>query len=236
MPDPSGCIINGACGCADGVTTGVAPSATDLCFTGTATAVGGGGAGPWTWGCNGSNGGASPLCSAPVPVNGACGSANGVAGPPVPANLCVATNIPTAVTDTSGTGTGPWTWGCNSGNGGGNTAANACSALASGPISCPSQCAADGLISGKCSLIGTFTCSAPNPTPDPNGDTFCTPGSNICCCQAAPLLTCLQQCKADGATTGSCQTGGNCTKMGGGSASLPVSPACPIAASICCCI
>jgi hypothetical protein len=41
-----------------------APTTTNLCTAGTATTVSG--TGPWTWACNGSNGGANASCSAPV--------------------------------------------------------------------------------------------------------------------------------------------------------------------------
>jgi hypothetical protein len=56
-------------------------------------------------------------------VNGACGTANGTPTVLAPAaNLCAAGNSATAIT----TNAGNYTWGCNSGNGGSNTAANAC--------------------------------------------------------------------------------------------------------------
>ncbi|OGT13239.1 MAG: hypothetical protein A3F73_07820 [Gallionellales bacterium RIFCSPLOWO2_12_FULL_59_22] len=55
--------VNGACGTANGASTSAAP-ATGLCATGSASAVAG--SGPWTWSCNGSNGGTNASCSAPV--------------------------------------------------------------------------------------------------------------------------------------------------------------------------
>lgn len=59
--------VNGACGTANGVAVSAAPTS-GLCVAGSnATAVAG--TGPWTWGCNGVNGGTSTApaaCSAPV--------------------------------------------------------------------------------------------------------------------------------------------------------------------------
>jgi len=75
----TGCIarqtVNGACGSAGGVSVASAP-ASNLCVAGsTATAVSG--AGPWTWGCNGVNGGTSTTattCSAPLQSASSCGA------------------------------------------------------------------------------------------------------------------------------------------------------------------
>jgi hypothetical protein len=53
--------VNGVCGSANSSTLASAPS-TNLCSTGSATAVSGSGA--WTWSCNGSNGGTNAACSA----------------------------------------------------------------------------------------------------------------------------------------------------------------------------
>ncbi len=55
-------INNGVCGSSNGVPVTSAPS-TNLCSAGTASAVSG--TGPWTWSCNGANGGATASCSAP---------------------------------------------------------------------------------------------------------------------------------------------------------------------------
>ncbi|WP_426527836.1 hypothetical protein [Bradyrhizobium sp. McL0615] len=65
-------LINGACGSANGTTVSSVPT-TNLCSTGTSSAVAG--SGPWTWGCGGSNGGATASCSASVSVaSGGTGS------------------------------------------------------------------------------------------------------------------------------------------------------------------
>lgn len=112
------CPINGSCGAANGVGVASAPSS-NLCTTGTATAVSG--SGPFTWSCNGSGGGTNAACSAPLQINGACGSANGGAFYVPPAvNLCF------AGFSSSVSGSGPYTWTCTGANGGTN--AN-CSAL-----------------------------------------------------------------------------------------------------------
>ena len=62
-------VINGACGSSNGATLASAPT-TNLCTTGTASAVTG--TGPWNWTCVGSGGGTTASCSAqlqssPVP-------------------------------------------------------------------------------------------------------------------------------------------------------------------------
>ena len=57
--------VNGACGTASGQSFATAPTA-NLCSSGTVSAIPTG-TGPWSWSCNGSNGGtSSPLCSASV--------------------------------------------------------------------------------------------------------------------------------------------------------------------------
>ena len=61
----SGITVNGACGTASGLSFAAAPT-TNLCASGTVSAIPTG-PGPWSWVCNGSNGGTdSPLCSASV--------------------------------------------------------------------------------------------------------------------------------------------------------------------------
>ncbi len=53
--------VNGQCGSANGAMFSSAPT-TNLCAQGTASSVSG--TGPWTWTCNGTNGGSSASCSA----------------------------------------------------------------------------------------------------------------------------------------------------------------------------
>jgi hypothetical protein len=102
---------NGDCGSAAGVTVTSAPTS-DLCAAGTPGAVIG--AGPWSWSCNGADGGTSAWCSAPPPVvDGTCGSVNG---------QTVTTKPTTGLCDTGEailmSGNGPWSWWCD-GSGGG---------------------------------------------------------------------------------------------------------------------
>ncbi len=59
------CAVNGACGSSNATSVSSAPS-TNLCATGTASAVSG--SGPWSWSCTGSNGGSTANCSASVYV------------------------------------------------------------------------------------------------------------------------------------------------------------------------
>jgi len=104
--------VNGTCGSSNGQTLTVIPS-TNLCSTGTASAVSG--SGPWTWSCAGANDGTTASCSAAkaAAINGACGSSDGQALTAAPAaNLC---NSGTA---SSVSGSGPWTWSCAGANGG----------------------------------------------------------------------------------------------------------------------
>ena len=62
---PTPIPVNGACGTADGVAISSAPTA-DLCGAGTASAVTA--TGLWSWSCDGSDGGTSVSCSAPLLV------------------------------------------------------------------------------------------------------------------------------------------------------------------------
>lgn len=66
---------NATCGTANGTTVATAPSGASLCGVGTATAVAG--SGPWTWNCNGINGGTNASCSASTNV---CAPAYGSPG------------------------------------------------------------------------------------------------------------------------------------------------------------
>lgn len=98
---------NGVCGSAGGSETSVTPTS-NLCSVGTATAVLGNG--PWTWSCQGLNGGLTTACIATLPAPtgpGQCGTADGTTIPSKPnTNLCLTGN-PTVVA-----GDGPWSWDC----------------------------------------------------------------------------------------------------------------------------
>ncbi|MFZ2975697.1 MAG: hypothetical protein WA055_03705 [Candidatus Moraniibacteriota bacterium] len=99
----SKCVINGKCGSSNGQTFLTIPT-TNLCSTGTPSAVSG--SGPWTWSCYGTNGGGSTAsCSANKTSE--CGSSNGQYFPSAPTtNLCLDGTTPTV------SGTGPWSWIC----------------------------------------------------------------------------------------------------------------------------
>ncbi len=104
-------VVNGACGSDNGQTLSFTP--TNLCNTGTASALSG--SGPWYWSCAGSNGGTTAYCSAQktsVIVNGACGSDNGQTLSTTPTNLC------SSGTSFGVSGSGPWYWACYGSNGG----------------------------------------------------------------------------------------------------------------------
>ncbi|MEK7662151.1 MAG: hypothetical protein AAB355_01445 [Patescibacteria group bacterium] len=70
--------INGVCGSANGVSTGVKPTS-GLCDSGTSSEVlPATGPGPWTWSCIGSNGGTTASCSAATSCgDGICNSNKG---------------------------------------------------------------------------------------------------------------------------------------------------------------
>ena len=107
---------NGQCGSDNGGSFSTAPPSSGLCSMGNATLVSGGGGSPWTWMCDGRNGGGNASCSAmfvAAPVNGACGPANGVPTKNAPSSgVCLAGNA------TPVTGSGPWSWSCAGTNGG----------------------------------------------------------------------------------------------------------------------
>lgn len=116
---PSG-PINGACDSANGQSFTSAPII-NLCSAGITSAVTG--AGPWNWTCGGINGGTTTTCSANLdtsPVNGVCGIANGQSFIVAPS-----TNLCSAGTATSVTGTGPWGWSCTGANGGSTSVCSA---------------------------------------------------------------------------------------------------------------
>jgi hypothetical protein len=83
--------VNGQCGPMNGVYTNVAPTS-GLCSAGTATAVSG--TGPWTWSCDGSNGGTNASCEAfvvgggplPVLIQHVASSSNPFPGNGIPGN------------------------------------------------------------------------------------------------------------------------------------------------------
>ena len=150
------CAVNGTCGSADTVGTMSAPSS-NLCSSGTATAVSG--TGPWTWNCNGANGGTNASCSAPLMQNGVCGSANGVGVTSAPSsNLC------SSGTATAVSGAGPWSWNCNGVNGGTNAS---CSA----PLRVNASC-------GSANGVGAYTAPSSG---------LCSPGTASAVSGAGPF-------------------------------------------------
>jgi len=101
----SSALANGLCGTANNQTFTIAPT-TNLCTTGTASAITG--TGIYSWTCAGSNGGDNANCKAysPTFVNGLCGTANNQTFAIAPiTNLCT-----TGLVSTNGTD--PWSWTC----------------------------------------------------------------------------------------------------------------------------
>jgi YD repeat-containing protein len=101
--------IDGVCGAANGQVVAIAP-AENLCSAGTATSVDG--AGPWTWNCEGANGGTTAACSADL--IGACGAANGETYTEAPTDFLCSTGTATDVTYSvvGDDSTPKWTWQC----------------------------------------------------------------------------------------------------------------------------
>jgi len=112
--------VNGACGSANKQSFFTEP-ASDLCASGSASAVKG--TGPWSWTCAGSNGGITASCSAKLEVNGACGSANGKSFlTKQTSDLC---KPGTASKVTANTAQGTWNWTCTGSNGGSTASCSA---------------------------------------------------------------------------------------------------------------
>ncbi len=101
---------NGICGAASMRGHRDAPTG-DLCNAGVASAVQG--TGPWTWSCEGGNGGASVSCRALTLIDGACGPAHGSAYAKTPTDGLCSSGHATRVT-----GLGPFNWSCSGDNGG----------------------------------------------------------------------------------------------------------------------
>ncbi len=140
--------VDGACGPANGQSFPSEPTS-DLCNSGSASAVKG--KGPWKWTCTGLNGGTKAGCTANLEVNGACGSSNGGTFTSAPTtNLCNAgtatavtgggsavsssaltTNATTAIVITGGGSS--WNWACMGLNGGANASCSANTGSGSGP-------------------------------------------------------------------------------------------------------
>ncbi|MDR0651599.1 MAG: hypothetical protein LBG59_09760, partial [Candidatus Peribacteria bacterium] len=107
------CPTNGSCGSANGVAVTSYPTASH-CSAGTKVDVDTVATdGMYNWTCNGSNGGTTASCQAnkTAPVNGACGSASETALSKPTSNLC------SAGTPSSVSGSGPRTWTCTGSNG-----------------------------------------------------------------------------------------------------------------------
>ncbi|MDX1923334.1 MAG: OmpA family protein [Alphaproteobacteria bacterium] len=110
-------LVSGACGPANNVATGSAPT-TGLCKSGHETAVIG--EGPWSWSCTGSGENTTVSCTAPVLKEGVCGQANGIGATSAPHSGLCASGNPSAVS-----GAGPWNWKCAGENGGASVSCSA---------------------------------------------------------------------------------------------------------------
>jgi hypothetical protein len=87
----------------------------------------------YRWRCDASPssvGSDSPMCAMTIPVDGQCGSADGTAVASTPS-----TNLCTEGSASSVSGSGPWTWTCNSTTGGANDSCSASVASSGGTCS-----------------------------------------------------------------------------------------------------
>lgn len=130
-------VVDASCGPSNGLAVAARP-VYDLCAEGIATSVAGNG--PWHWNCQGTGGGMTVSCAAPVsatatqtPVaassqssaspsaeDAVCGPSNGVVTDRAPVNGLCAKGAFSKVN-----GNGPWTWACSGTNGGRPAACNA---------------------------------------------------------------------------------------------------------------
>ncbi|MFA6348521.1 MAG: hypothetical protein WCX30_03795, partial [Candidatus Paceibacterota bacterium] len=103
--------VNGVCGSSNNQNFTSAPTA-NFCSLGTASAISG--SGPWTWTCNGSNGGSTANCSANKITNGLCGtSESGIYSIAPTTGLCSVGAASSAIWNGSS-----WAWTCRSCDGG----------------------------------------------------------------------------------------------------------------------
>ncbi len=108
-------VIDGVCGLSNNAGFSSSPT-TNLCMYGTASSVSG--TGPWTWTCNGINGGTNDNCSANTITTGVCGSSHGqVFGSIAPTTNFCNSGTPSLVTDNTTT----YSWSCEGGSALGTT-------------------------------------------------------------------------------------------------------------------
>ncbi len=110
-------LVSGACGPANGIAVGVAPTS-GFCKSGQETAVIGDG--PWSWSCTGSGENTTVSCTAPILKEGVCGEANGVGASSTPTTALCSSGHASVVT-----GKGPWNWNCKGENGGASVSCGA---------------------------------------------------------------------------------------------------------------
>ncbi len=139
--------VPGACNPDKLVAQAIKPSG-QLCSVGTPTTVNG--SGPWTWQCQGINGGSTVSCLAPLLGAGYCGTTSGTRIPNKPnSNLC-AVGVASIVTGNNVSG---WDWTC--------TAANTVSCHADPCDACSGDLAASGhseVIANQTITYGSGTC------------------------------------------------------------------------------
>jgi len=140
-------VVGGACGSSNGASFPSIPS-TNLCSAGTASAVSG--SGPWAWFCNGSFGGANASCLANRVTSGVCGSSNGASFYSIPT-----TNLCSAGTASTVSGSGPWAW--------------TCAGLYGGT---PASCSANKKVNGSCGSANGHVRTA-----IPAGSDLCSAGT-----------------------------------------------------------
>jgi len=196
------------CGTADGLAVGIAPSS-DLCDVGTSSVVSG--LGPWTWTCT--EDANTESCSAPTNVTASCGSADGT-----PVETAPTSDLCSGGTASVISGTGPWTWTCDT-----SETSDNCSA----PMA--AKCGdADGVAVGtvpSTDLCSSGTASAISGTGP--WTWTCTEGGSSDSC-SAPKTTTASCGSAAGTVVASAPTTGLCS-VGTASTVVYISNASPLA-------
>ncbi len=192
--------VDGVCNSStNGHQLSIQPSGDELCSKGAPTVIIGDGSSqrPWQWGCLGINGGVSTsntACSATIKKDGKCGTfTNGgsfLSAPSGNNNLC---DYGTA---TAVSGSGPWTWKCNSPDGGAQS--GTCTAYLSVAVDGVCGPAATTYNFGDTAFSGNL-CTVGTATPTPFFPTESNPIKTwTCVSTAGSSPTCTAVLKVDG--------------------------------------
>lgn len=215
----TGTPTSGICGPVNGTTVSTAP-VTNLCTSGSASAVNG--TGPWYWSCNGFNGGQNAQCSANP--SGPTGTAGQCATPPNNRTYSSAPSLPLCTIGTASpstlSGSGPWSWNCV-----GTASTATCSAqYNAGNAECaipPHQGGYIATPSGPYCTVGT---ASPLTTTASGWDWSCVAGTSTASCYATKTTTqgINGQCgSANGVSSPTAPTANLCTVGTASTVTLP---------------